>query len=66
MLSVLAVADAIENGTLVRVPMREMRITRPLSVVWARGTELSAPARTLLEVIAQAPGASKRACCAAR
>ncbi|RLP76783.1 LysR family transcriptional regulator [Mycetocola tolaasinivorans] len=51
-LSVLAVTEALRAGTLVRVRVRGLRITRPLSVVWARGTELSTPARALLDLIA--------------
>ncbi|MFZ4841849.1 LysR family transcriptional regulator [Mycetocola saprophilus] len=52
-LSVLAVSEALVSGTLVAVRVRGLRITRPLSAVWARGARPSARARALLALIAE-------------
>lgn len=59
-LSVLAVAEALASGTLVAVRVRGLRITRPLSVVWPRGTQPSARARMLLALISEGRGVAAR------
>ncbi len=51
-LSILAVREQIAAGTLVKVPIRQLRITRPLTAVWRRsGSGAPASARPLLEVV---------------
>ena len=50
-LSSLAVADDIRAARLVPVPIRGLRIERPLTAVWL-GAEPSATARKFLEVVA--------------
>lgn len=51
-LSILAVREQIAAGTLVKVPIRQLRITRPLTAVWRRsGSGVPASARPLLEVV---------------
>jgi DNA-binding transcriptional LysR family regulator len=49
-LSVLAVADDLALGRLVRVRIRDLTIIRPLTAVWVRGTVLPAAALELLGV----------------
>ena len=52
-LSLLAVRDALAARTLVRVPLADLRLTRPLSVVWSPTLpRLPEAARALLELIA--------------
>lgn len=51
-LSALAVADAVRSGQLVRVPLTDLTVLRPLSAIWACGTRPSAAARQLLATIA--------------
>jgi DNA-binding transcriptional LysR family regulator len=50
-LSLLAVADDLAAGRLVEVPVApEVALSRVLRAVWRSGTELTAPARLLLDV----------------
>jgi DNA-binding transcriptional LysR family regulator len=50
-LSLLAVADDLEAGRLVEVPVAaEVELTRVLRAVWRAGAELPPPARLLLDV----------------
>jgi len=51
-LSVLAVADDLALGRVVRVPMTGLTITRPLSAIWVRGTTLPRAALELLDLVA--------------
>jgi DNA-binding transcriptional LysR family regulator len=52
-LSLLAVRDALAAGTLRRVPLDDLRLTRPLSVVWSPTLpRVPDAARALLEIIA--------------
>ncbi|GEL95495.1 LysR family transcriptional regulator [Cellulomonas composti] len=52
-LSALAVRDAIADGSLVRVPVVDLHLSRPLSVVWSRDLpRVPAAARALMDVIA--------------
>lgn len=51
-LSALAVADAVRAGSLVRIPLSDLTITRPLTAIWTKGTRPSAAARQLLATIA--------------
>lgn len=51
-LSILAVREQLAAGALVKVPIRQLRITRPLTAVWRRGgSGVPASARPLLEVV---------------
>jgi DNA-binding transcriptional LysR family regulator len=49
-LSVLAVADDLALGRLVRVRTRDLTIIRPLTAVWGRGTVLPSAAIELLRI----------------
>ncbi|MCU1598436.1 MAG: hypothetical protein JWQ47_2175 [Glaciihabitans sp.] len=49
-LSVLAVADDLALGRLVRVRTRDLTIIRPLTAVWGRGTVLPSAALELLRI----------------
>lgn len=52
-LSLLAVRDALLAGSLVRVPLADLRVTRPLSVVWSPTLpRVPDAAQALLDVIA--------------
>ncbi|MBT0995405.1 LysR family transcriptional regulator [Cellulomonas sp. DKR-3] len=52
-LSLLAVRDALAAGSLRRVPLADLRLTRPLSVVWSPTLpRVPDAARALLEIIA--------------
>ncbi|MDN4597146.1 LysR family transcriptional regulator [Leifsonia virtsii] len=51
-LSILAVREQLAAGTLVKVPIRQLRITRPLTAVWRRGgSGVPTSARALLDVV---------------
>lgn len=51
-LSILAVRDQLAAETLVKVPVRQLRIVRPLTAVWRRSNAgLPAAVRRLLEVV---------------
>jgi molybdate transport repressor ModE-like protein len=49
-LSVLAVADDLALGRVVRVRLSDLTITRPLTAIWARGGKLPDAALDLVEV----------------
>lgn len=54
-LSILAVREQLAAETLVKVPVRQLRIIRPLTAVWRRSTvELPDAVRQLLEVVGAA------------
>lgn len=53
-LSILAVADSLRAGTLKRVTVSDLRVTRPLSAIWRSGALPSTDAQRLLAVIAEA------------
>ncbi len=48
--SALAVADDLARGTLLRVPVAGLDLSRRLRVVWHDGTPLPASARRLVAV----------------
>jgi DNA-binding transcriptional LysR family regulator len=51
-LSILAVREQLAAETLVKVPVRQLRIIRPLTAVWRRSNaELPGAVRRLLEVV---------------
>ncbi|MGH1524488.1 LysR family transcriptional regulator [Leifsonia sp. L25] len=51
-LSILAVREQVASGLLVKVPIRQLRIVRPLTAVWRRsGAGVSGNARALLELV---------------
>jgi molybdate transport repressor ModE-like protein len=51
-LSILAVREQLASGLLVKVPIRQLRIVRPLTAVWRRsGAGVPGDARALLEVV---------------
>ena len=52
-LSILAVADAVRAGQLIRVKIADLRVIRPLSAVWSSGASLSPAAEQLLALIAR-------------
>ena len=54
--SVRAVADDIARGWLVAVPVEELPLSRPLSVIWRGDDGAPAAARPLLEAAAAAAG----------
>lgn len=59
-LSILAVADDVRGGRLVRVRVTDLRIVRPLTAIWASRTDLAPGARELLEIVAARDDAGGR------
>ncbi|GAB4079148.1 LysR family transcriptional regulator [Modestobacter muralis] len=52
-LSALAVEAELARGSLVEVPLSGVDLRRPLRAIWRRGRPLTAPARRLLDLLAE-------------
>ncbi|MDK3255413.1 LysR family transcriptional regulator [Blastococcus capsensis] len=52
-LSALAVETELSRGSLVEVPLAGVDLRRPLRAIWRRGRPLAAPARRLLDLLAE-------------
>lgn len=55
-MSDLAVADELAAGRLIRVPVPELDLSRPLRAVWPAGQRPAGPARDLLGLTRAARG----------
>ena len=56
-LSELAVADDVARGSLVRLEVPELDLSRRLRMVWREGAEMSGPTRRIAAAVTARPGA---------
>lgn len=49
--SAAAVADEVAHGQLFMVPVQDLKLSRPLSVIWRRDGGLSKPSKALLKAV---------------